>query len=165
MPDPQVKVGDLSPEGHYRWNGSEWQLVGHESSPPSSDASAPARGQLSEDGYYRWNGSEWQLVADALVHALGEQGITVDAAVVGDTKMVQRVITHLDKWYGGLDAESRTIVDSLCSRGLTHLLADPEVAVVSEGAELLYALAGAGHTLGESLQAATHAIRQSGASA
>jgi hypothetical protein len=65
---------ELSPDGNYYWDGSNWQLVdGGASSGGDSSTSAQSQGggtdaqgrQLSPDGNYYWDGSSWQLVQAA----------------------------------------------------------------------------------------------------
>jgi hypothetical protein len=51
----------LSEDGSYWWDGSDWQPV----------PQGPDEGQLSEDGYYQWDGSDWQPVGFTLTD-LGE---------------------------------------------------------------------------------------------
>jgi hypothetical protein len=48
----------LSEDGNYWWDGSDWQPVTQD----STQEATPEEGQLSEDGYYRWDGSDWQPV-------------------------------------------------------------------------------------------------------
>lgn len=139
-------------------------------------SNVPEGAQRSEDGHYWWDGSQWQPVQDtagqgavqgqgqggaaALHQALGQQGVNVDASSVNDHDAVHRVVYQLNQWYTALDGSSKAVVDSLCSEGLTHLLADPEVAVVQEGHDFLYSLASTGHTLGSALSASGAALQQ-----
>jgi hypothetical protein len=62
---------ELSPDGNYYWDGSNWQLVagggssGGGSATPSQSqgGGTDAQGrQLSPDGNYYWDGSNWQPV-------------------------------------------------------------------------------------------------------
>lgn len=62
----------LSDDGMYWWDGSQWQLVndGEDASSSadavgSADDGSDSTGQLSEDGQYRWDGSQWQPVDEA----------------------------------------------------------------------------------------------------
>jgi Flp pilus assembly secretin CpaC len=120
MSESDTSVGQLSPDGHWRWDGSQWQPAGQDAQQqqPQSQASAgdqsgsTAVGQLSPDGNWQW--------------------------------------TH------------KAVVESLCSQGMTYLLADPAVAVVSEGAEFLQALAATGLTLEQALGAASSALQSHG---
>jgi len=143
-------------------------------------SNVPEGAQRSEDGHYWWDGSQWQPVegeeggqhggsggsgggSEALVNAFAQQGISVDASAIGDPQQVSAVINHLNQWYSQLDSTSRTIVDSLSQQGLTHLLADPEVAVVDESAsQLLYAMASTGQSMEQQLVASNQAIQQAG---
>jgi hypothetical protein len=148
--------------------------------------SMPEGAQKSEDGHWWWDGSQWQPVDQAhggghggaaghagqagqpaqhdhaavLHQALTQQGVHVDASAVSDHEAVHRVVYQLHQWYSALDQSSRAVVDSLCGEGLTHLLADPEVAVVQEGHEFLNSLATTGHTLGSALEASGAALTQ-----
>jgi hypothetical protein len=47
-----------SPDGHYWWDGYQWQLV----SSTALGAAKPAP-TYSPDGHYWWDGKQWQLVA------------------------------------------------------------------------------------------------------
>ena len=138
----------VSPDGHYWWDGSAWQPV------QGGSGAAPAAGATAQGGQGDASAS--------LVQAFATAGVTVDASVVGDGQAVGRVAAQLGQWYGALDATSKAVVDALCGQGLTHLLADPEVGVLQEGADFLYALSTAQLSLGAALQATNQAIQQSG---
>ena len=56
---PQPQQDELSPDGQWRWSGTEW--VAAEGS--ASTGGSGAAGQLSEDGQWRWTGSEWVAAA------------------------------------------------------------------------------------------------------
>jgi hypothetical protein len=68
---------ELSPDGNYYWDGSNWQLVaaggaasGGAASGSAGSTSSQSQGggtdaqgrQLSADGNYYWDGSNWQPV-------------------------------------------------------------------------------------------------------
>jgi len=135
-----------SEDGHYWWDGSQWQPV------QDTQGQAGHAGQAGPAG--------GQDHAAALHQALGQNGVNVDASAVNDHEAVHRVVYQLHQWYSALDQGSRAIVDSLCGEGLTHLLADPEVGVVQEGHEFLNSLASTGHTLGSALEASGAALTQ-----
>ena len=69
-----------SPDGHYWWDGAQWQPVDQSGAAASSAAPAsasasspiPADAQRSPDGQYWWDGSEWQPVNPSGEH--GQQG-------------------------------------------------------------------------------------------
>jgi hypothetical protein len=155
----------LSEDGKYWWDGGDWQPV-----PEGSGESGTPEGQLSDDGKWKWDGSQWQPVDGAdgagggegggdLVSALSAQGISLDPAAA-DVGYIQQIAQHVDSWYGGLDENSRAIVDALTKQGGDTLLADPEVGVVAEGDPLITAFAGTSMSLGESLQATNQALEQ-----
>ncbi|HEX4723611.1 MAG TPA: hypothetical protein VH333_13910 [Pseudonocardiaceae bacterium] len=52
----------LSEDGHYWWDGSQWQLVPTQS---TSGSGTTQVGTRSEDGHYWWDGSQWQPVDQA----------------------------------------------------------------------------------------------------
>jgi hypothetical protein len=51
-------VTTYSPDGHYWWDGHQWQLV----SSMAHGAAKPAP-TYSPDGHYWWDGKQWQLVS------------------------------------------------------------------------------------------------------
>ncbi len=153
----------LSEDGKYWWDGADWQPV-----PEGGDAAATPEGQLSDDGQWKWDGSQWQPVGGGdgggdLVSALAAQGINLDPAAA-DVGYLQQIAQHVDSWYGGLDENSRAIVDALTKQGADTLLADPEVGVVNDGDPLITAFAGTSLSLGESLQATNQALEQTSTS-
>ncbi len=159
----------LSEDGKYWWDGTDWQSVPED----GSGAGGTAVGQVSEDGQWKWDGSQWQPADSAggsgdgsggdLAAALAAQGINI-APEAADATYIQQVAQHVDSWYGGLDENSRAIVDALTQQGADTLLADPEVGVVNEGDPLIQAFAGNNMTLNESLQATNQALEQTAAS-
>ncbi|SDJ17651.1 Putative peptidoglycan binding domain-containing protein [Actinokineospora alba] len=59
-PEPAgPEVGELSEDGQWRWDGSDWQAVN------SSEPTDATPGMLSEDGQWRWDGEQWQPVGSA----------------------------------------------------------------------------------------------------
>jgi peptidoglycan hydrolase-like protein with peptidoglycan-binding domain len=61
-------VGQLSEDGQWQWDGTDWQPANTGGSYPAAgeDAqSAGYAGQLSEDGQWRWDGSAWRPATDA----------------------------------------------------------------------------------------------------
>jgi hypothetical protein len=166
----------LSEDGKFWWDGGDWQPV------PQGGEQSTQVGQLSEDGNWKWDGSDWQP-ADAggqdhagghagghadgqggdLAAALADKGIQLSPEAV-DASYIQQVAQHVDSWYGGLDENSKAIVDALSQQGADTLLADPEVGVVAEGDPLITAFAGTNMTLNESLQATNQALEQTAAS-
>jgi hypothetical protein len=66
----------LSEDGHYYWDGFNWQLLdaaAGEGSQQSAVGSQDAQGrQLSEDGNYHWDGSNWQPVDAGSVAGPGQ---------------------------------------------------------------------------------------------
>lgn len=68
-----------SPDGHYWWDGTQWQPLDTSSGqaqsadPMSASASSiPAYAQRSPDGHYWWDGTGWQPVNPSEGHP--EQG-------------------------------------------------------------------------------------------
>ncbi len=53
---------EVSPDGQWQWNGTEWVAAGSAAAAGGATGGAPA-GQLSEDGQWQWNGSEWVAAA------------------------------------------------------------------------------------------------------
>jgi len=66
----------LSEDGNYWWDGSQWQPVA-DSSTASSSSGGTEVGTLSEDGNYRWDGSQWQPVADSSTASSSSGGAEV----------------------------------------------------------------------------------------
>lgn len=163
----------LSEDGKYWWNGADWQPVPEDGS-GDGGGDTPV-GQISEDGQWKWDGSAWQAVDgadpasgdgggdDGLASALSSAGIEI-APEAADAGYIQQIAQHLDSWYGGLDENSKAIVDALTQQGADGLLADPEVGVVTEGDPLVSAFAANSMTLGESLEATNRALEQTTAS-
>jgi len=67
--DEQIdESGQLSEDGRWRWDGTDWLPVddgGTGASPSGTDdhpvgGQADGSGQLSEDGQWRWDGTDWQ---------------------------------------------------------------------------------------------------------
>jgi peptidoglycan hydrolase-like protein with peptidoglycan-binding domain len=55
------QTGQLSPDGQWRWDGSDWQAAdGQAAGSAGSAGSSSYVGQLSDDGQWRWDGSDWQ---------------------------------------------------------------------------------------------------------
>lgn len=50
------EVGELSEDGQWRWDGSDWQAA------TTSEPTDATPGMLSEDGRWRWDGEQWQAV-------------------------------------------------------------------------------------------------------
>jgi hypothetical protein len=73
----------LSDDGNYYWDGSNWQLVDTSAgtdSQQSGAASQDAQGrQLSEDGNYYWDGSQWQPVDGSQGQTQGVDGSQGDS--------------------------------------------------------------------------------------
>lgn len=161
MPDG----AQLSEDGKYWWDGSDWQPVPEDTG--GGDGGGAEEGQLSEDGQWKWDGSQWQPVdgadggdgGDGLHEALTSQGFEI-AAEHADAGYVQEMYEHLNNWYSSLDDTSKAVVDALSQEGADTLLADPEVGVVNEGDPLVEAFAGTDKTLGESLEATGQALEQ-----
>jgi hypothetical protein len=55
----------VSDDGNYWWDGSDWQPVsgGGVATDSGSGDGGAAQGQLSDDGNYRWNGTDWEPVS------------------------------------------------------------------------------------------------------
>jgi hypothetical protein len=130
----------LSDDGHYWWDGTDWQPTGN------GEAGGAAAGGGAAGGA-------------GIADALAQQGIAI-APEAADAGYLQQVATHVNSWYEGLDENSRTIVDALSKQGADLLLADPEVGVVSEGDPLITAFSGNSMTLHESLAATNQALEQ-----
>ena len=153
MPDG----AQLSEDGKYWWDGSDWQ-------PVPEDGGGAEEGQLSEDGQWRWDGTQWQPVdgsegGGGLHEALTSQGFEI-APEHADADYVQQMYDHLADWYSSLDDTAKAVVDALSQEGADTLLADPEVGVVGEGDPLVEAFAATDKTLGESLVATDQALEQ-----
>jgi hypothetical protein len=154
----------LSEDGKYWWDGSDWQPVPEDQG--GGDGSTEV-GQLSDDGKWKWDGSQWQPVdgeggeggGGELAGALSDQGIDIPAEAA-DAGYIQQMYDHLSGWYNELDDKGKAIVDSLSSNGADTILADPEVGVVSADDPLITAFAGNNKTLGESLEATGQALQQ-----
>jgi hypothetical protein len=60
--DGSHQPGQLSPDGQWRWDGSDWQAAdGHGGSGSGGSAVGSEHvGKLSDDGQWRWDGSDWQ---------------------------------------------------------------------------------------------------------
>jgi hypothetical protein len=130
----------LSDDGNYWWDGSEWQ--------PTGNAGGDAGGDNGGGG----DGA-------GLADALAQQGIAI-APEAADATYIQQIAEHVNNWYEGLDENSRTIVDALSKQGADALLGDPEVGVVTEGDPLITAFSGNSMTLQESLMATNQALEQ-----
>lgn len=124
----------LSDDGNYWWDGSDWQPTGN-----AGTGDGGGGGGLAD--------------------ALAQQGIAV-APEAADANYIQQVATHVNSWYESLDENSRAIVDALSQQGADLLLADPEVGVVSEGDPLITAFSANSMTLHESLSATNQALEQ-----
>jgi hypothetical protein len=122
----------LSDDGNYWWDGTDWQ-------PTGNAATGDAGGGIAD--------------------ALAQQGIAI-APEAADAGYIQQIALHVNSWYEGLDENSRAIVDALSRQGADLLLADPEVGVVSEGDPLITAFSANGMTLYESLSATNQALEQ-----
>src|SRR5262245_13607082 len=105
MSQPPVGA-QLSDDGNYWWDGSQWQPVSQSGSadPASSQQSqdtgtTDAQGrQLSPDGNYYWDGSNWQPVSSStpsggdgstspqqsFAQAMSQAGYNIDASAVPD---------------------------------------------------------------------------------
>jgi hypothetical protein len=125
----------LSDDGNYWWDGTDWQPTGN----TGEDGGSAAGGGLAD--------------------ALAQQGIAI-APEAADAGYIQQVAAHVNSWYEGLDENSRAIVDALSKQGADLLLADPEVGVVTEGDPLITAFSGNEMTLHESLAATNQALEQ-----
>jgi peptidoglycan hydrolase-like protein with peptidoglycan-binding domain len=56
---PELAVGQLSEDGRWQWDGSDWQAAAVAEEPAEVSA-----GQLSDDGKWRWDGGQWQAVTE-----------------------------------------------------------------------------------------------------
>ena len=68
MPDIPADA-QRSPDGHYWWDGTQWQPVdpsdaatASSAQPATASTSIPADAQRSPDGHYWWDGTQWQPV-------------------------------------------------------------------------------------------------------
>ena len=128
-----VPIPDDAPrseDGHYWWDGTQWQLV------DQADAGGAAAGSGSSAG-----------------SAAGSTPTAPDPAGGGGGGGAHPVFGQLQQWYDGLDQTSKAIVDALTAQGLAHLLADPEVGVVQSGGEELAQLDQNPQALGSALAA------------
>jgi hypothetical protein len=75
-----------SDDGHWWWDGSQWQPVtGHpdaaaqQEQAPAAAAPAPSQtaGQLSDDGQWQWDGTQWQPAAGAAPTTPGGRQVTL----------------------------------------------------------------------------------------
>jgi len=126
-----VPIPDDAPrseDGHYWWDGSQWQLI------DQADAGGGAAGS-----------------AGSSASSAGGSAGAPDPA--GGGGGAHPVFGQLQQWYDGLDGTSKAIVDALTAQGLAHLLADPEVGVVQSGAEELAQLDQNPQALGTALAA------------
>jgi peptidoglycan hydrolase-like protein with peptidoglycan-binding domain len=60
-----IAVGQLSEDGAWQWNGSEWVAAGEHAAHEAGDTAAIQVGQLSEDGAWVWDGTEWKAAGEA----------------------------------------------------------------------------------------------------
>ena len=93
--DEPAESGQLSEDGQWWWDGTEWQAV---------DTQEPAieSGQLSEDGQWRWDGSEWRAAEST--GEPGQQGEeTTDVSEYPDVKEGDS-----GEWVAHLDAMLRS---------------------------------------------------------
>jgi hypothetical protein len=132
----------LSDDGNYWWDGTDWQPTGN-----------------AETGYAGTGEAGTGDASGGIADALAQQGIAI-APEAADAGYIQQMATHVNSWYEGLDENSRAIVDALSRQGADLLLADPEVGVVSEGDPLITAYSSTSMTLQESLMATNQALEQ-----
>lgn len=76
-----IQVGQLSEDGAWQWNGTEWVAAAAQAAEQAVAGAAEAVeqaaiqvGQLSEDGAWRWDGTEWKDAAEAAQPAGAEGG-------------------------------------------------------------------------------------------
>jgi len=60
-----IQVGQLSEDGAWQWNGTDWVAAAAREAHEALDTAAIQVGQLSEDGAWQWNGTEWKAAAGA----------------------------------------------------------------------------------------------------
>lgn len=69
-----IQVGQLSEDGAWQWNGTDWVAAAAQEVHEALDTAAVQVGQLSEDGAWQWDGSEWKAAAGAGQPAGAEGG-------------------------------------------------------------------------------------------
>lgn len=86
-------VGQVSEDGQWRWDGSEWQPAAAEQPDVvEGSGNATEAGVLSEDGQWRWDGSQWQPAHD-------QGGEIPDAEQTGDDERREIVVNDgVDDW-------------------------------------------------------------------
>ena len=60
-----IQVGQLSEDGAWQWNGTEWVAAAVQAAEAAVEQAAIQVGQLSEDGAWQWDGTEWRAAAGA----------------------------------------------------------------------------------------------------
>ena len=59
--------GDLSPDGQWRWDGTDWQPAGgaQDGGGYAAGGAGSGGGELSPDGQWQWDGYQWQAAGGA----------------------------------------------------------------------------------------------------
>jgi peptidoglycan hydrolase-like protein with peptidoglycan-binding domain len=69
-----IQVGQLSEDGAWQWNGTEWVAAAAQEAHEALDTAAIQVGQLSEDGAWQWDGTEWKAAGGAEQPAEAQSG-------------------------------------------------------------------------------------------
>jgi hypothetical protein len=170
----------LSDDGNYYWDGSNWQLV-DQSSTSGGDGSTPqqqygnvdAHGrQLSDDGNYYWDGSNWQLVAQGaasgdgsgsspqvlFAQAMAKAGYNIDASALPDLGTLQSGIADAMQLYQGLDSDTQSIINAATADPGEASICLSESGAVTGIDPLLQAFDQVQGSLGDLLQASQQAL-------
>lgn len=76
----EIAIGQLSEDGQWRWDGTDWQAV--EDQATTDAGSGQPELQLSPDGQWQWDGSQWLPVGGATATlGFALDGETVDAGL------------------------------------------------------------------------------------
>jgi hypothetical protein len=70
--DPSaIQVGQLSEDGSWQWNGTDWVAAG--TADAGAQTAAVQVGQLSEDGHWQWDGTAWKAAGGDAAATPAEQ--------------------------------------------------------------------------------------------
>jgi hypothetical protein len=168
----------LSEDGNYWWDGSQWQPVAQSGGADPSSSQQPQGGstdaqgrQLSEDGNYYWDGSAWQPVDGAgsgagggsaqeqFSQAMAQYGYNIDANAVPDLSTLQSAIDTMVQWYQSLDSATAQGIDAATVDPGEAAVALGQAGLVSGADALLQAFDQIQGSLGDLLQASQYALQ------
>lgn len=174
----------LSDDGNYYWDGSNWQLVDQSAASGGADSSSSSSQQsqnvdsqgrqLSDDGNYYWDGSNWQLVdqsggsggsgaagggGSSFAQAMSQAGYNIDASAVPDVGAAQSGISTLMQMYQSLDSTTQSIIDTLTEDPGEAAIGLSQSGAVSGIDSLLQAFDQVQGSLGDLLNASQQALQ------